>query len=206
MPAASAVDHEVVGEEQLPDVGDVHHAVREDGVVEDALHGGADGQEPGGVCIAHGLAKVVAKARAEHGQGQAGDVLVGPQGDGQHGEDQGADTGADQRTDHGDDQGNVGVGPPGFFIVVGAEDAGDAAHEHHALDAQVHVAGFLRQRLAQHAEEQRGRRQDAGGEEIDEVIHARRPPFLRCPVMPPGLLGPVLPGPWPCCPGRSCGS
>ena len=60
------------------------------GVVEDALHGGADGQEPGGVCIAHGLAKVVAKARAEHGQGQAGDILVGLEGDGEEGVDQSA--------------------------------------------------------------------------------------------------------------------
>ena len=161
-----------MGEEDLPHIGDVHQGLGENGVVEDALHPGADGEEAGGVRVADGLPEVVAEAGAEHGQGQARDVLVGPEGDGQHGEDQGPQPRHQDGADQGDEEGDPGAGPSGLLIEVHPGDPGDAPHEHHALHAQVQVAGFLRQQLSQQAEEQGSGGQDAGGEEVDEVAHA----------------------------------
>ena len=141
--------------------------------------------------MADGLPEVVAKTGAEHGQGQTGDVLVGPEGDGEHREHQGAQPGAHQGAHQGDEESHIGVGSPGLFVVVGAHDAGDAAHEHHALHAQVQVAGLLREKLAQHAEEKGSCRQNTGGEEVNEVIHG-------LPLLSPGRRSR--------CAGRSAGS
>ena len=185
------VDHEVVGEEELAHHRQVHQGGREHGTVEQALHRGAHRQEAGGVGVADGLPEGVAEAGAEHGQGQTGDVLVGPEGDGEHREHQGAQPRAHQGAYQGDDQGHIGVGPAGLLVVVGAHDAGDAAHEHHALHAQVQVAGLFGEKLAQHAEEEGGCRQDAGGEEVNEVIHG-------LPLLSPGRRSR--------CAGRSAGS
>ena len=128
--------------------------------------------------VADGLAQEVGKAGAEDGEGQTGHVLVGPEGDGEDAVNEGAQSGAQDGAHHGDEHGHhrVGVGH-GLLIVVGPGQTGHAAHEHHALHAQVQVARLLGDNLAQGAEEEGRARQHGGHHKAEDFIHCCAPPF-----------------------------
>lgn len=86
------VDHEVVGEEQLADDGDVGEEIGKELGGEQVIQVGADDQAA--ACLdAIVFAEKLAKTHAEDGQRQASDVLVGAEGDGEEGENEAAESG-----------------------------------------------------------------------------------------------------------------
>jgi len=98
------------------------------------------------VLVGQAFAEGVGKARTEDRQGQAGDVLLGLEGDGQDRVQQGAETGAEHTGEDG--EGNV-------VRMISSDEAGGSTHHHQAFDAEVEVAGAFGQRFAQRAQKQR---------------------------------------------------
>ncbi len=178
------VEKHAVAEEDAPQGRDILKEIREGGVLEKALQCVADGNiavfpDP------HVLADELAHSCAEDGQGQSGDVLVGPEGDGEEAENQGGQGPRQEGAENADAHGDYSAGPGSrrLFVVEHAPQAQGAAHEHDALHAQVQVAGFLRQDFPQGAEEQ-GRAigdggDDEGQEQTQEITHAAPPSFPR---------------------------
>ena len=73
-------------------------------------------------------------------------------------------------------QTDQGVGIRGGGLVgKGAGKAGDAAQVHNPRDAQIQTAGFLRQDLAQGAEQDHGAEDNSG---LQQLCHACVPPFF----------------------------
>jgi len=103
-------------------------------------------------------AEEVADAGAEDRQGQAGDVLVRAQRDGQEAVDEAAKRGGEERRDetHNDAQRRARLDPcvdaVDVFIHERGRQTGDAAEIHDTGNAEVEVAGFLRDDLAERAE------------------------------------------------------
>ena len=130
-------------------------------------------------------AEEVAEAHAEGGQGKAGDVLVGSQGNGEEAVDQAHQKGAHKAAQHRDADGEEGIHVRGggvLLIEEGADDAADGAHIHDARDAQVQVAGLLGEGLAGAAVQQRDALHDGSGDESGEIKHAARLPSVRFPL------------------------
>ncbi len=90
-----------------------------------------------------GLPDEAGDAGAQDGDGETRDHLVGPHGDGQQGEDQGAEGPASRCRGHGQN---------GRLAVMPHQKAHDGADKHQPLDTQVQVAGLLRQDLPQGGE------------------------------------------------------
>ena len=168
------VSEESVGEEQLAE--DAALVRKGQGTVE-VRAGGAerDGGHRAAGQLDEGAAEEVADAHAEGGERQAGHVLVGAQGDGEEAVDKPGQQRAQQAgaKRDGDSQEAVHVrrGGQGLLVEEGADDAADAADVHDAGNAEVEVAGFLRQRLAGAAEEQRDALHDGAGNEGNEIEH-----------------------------------
>ena len=148
--------------------------------VVEGVHGGlAHGHIIAGVGAADGLSEEVGEAGAEDGESQAGHVLVGPEGDGEHTVEKraegGAEKGQNKPQQHGDDL----AGSADLLIEVGSGQTAHGPHKHHTLHAQVQVAGFLGENFAQCTEEKRHARQDGGGEEACQIkiTHGAPPPF-----------------------------
>ena len=91
-----------------------------------------------------GAAKEVAKAYAEGGQRQAGNVLVGAERHGQHAVNQSAKHGQRKRADQRQQSGHqhVGIFHP-VFIQESRHQAANAAHVHDAGNAEVQIAAFF---------------------------------------------------------------
>ena len=170
-------------EEDGPHHGQLPEGRREGGAGEHRLQIVADGHiAPGGA--AHVLPDELPRPGAENGQGQAGDVLVGPQGDGEEGVDEGGEgpgqKGEHQGQEHRHDA--VGPGAHGALVVERGAQAHGATHVHHALHAQVQVARLFGQNLPQGAVEQGHAVEDRGGEQSHpqaavDVTHLPPPPF-----------------------------
>ena len=131
----------------------------------------------------HGVeaaAEEVGDAAAEDGQRQTGDVLVGPQGDGQEAVKQAAQSGDQERCQEGDQQAHKAVG---IGVIELIEERGrqtrDAAQVHDARDAQVQIAGFLRQNFADGAVHDDGAEANRGLQQTDDkVTHLASASFL----------------------------
>ena len=90
---------------------------------------------------------------------QAGHILVGEKGDGQHR--------VDQRGEHpgeegGDERRRKAVGQ------IARHESGAGSDRHHPLDAQVQVSDPLVENLADGAEEQGGSRRDGGDQKFKQ--------------------------------------
>ena len=104
----------------------------------------------------------VGHALAESGQRQAGDVLVGAQGDGQEGVDQAAQHRGCNGAERGDQDADQAIGVGGGVLIgPGAGKTGKAAQVHNAGHAQIQVAGFLGHGLAQCAVHNDGAKGDS---------------------------------------------
>ena len=145
------------------------------------------GQGDGGDLAAgeldQGAAEEVADAHAEGGHGQAGNVLVGPQGHRQEAVQQAHQQRAQQGAQHGDQNGQKAahlVGGHGLLIEERADDAADTAHIHDAGDTQVQIAGLLGEDLAGAAVQQGDTLHDRAGDEGYNIkIHFLTPPSFR---------------------------
>ena len=146
------------------------------------------GQGDGGHLAAgeldQGAAEEVADAHAEGGHGQAGNVLVGPQGHRQEAVQQAHQQRAQQGAQHGDQNGQKAahlVGGHGLLIEERADDAADTAHIHDAGDTQVQVAGLLGEDLAGAAVQQGDTLHDRAGDEgyNIKIKHFLTPPSFR---------------------------
>lgn len=146
-----------------------------------------DGQGNGGDLTAgeldQGAAEEVADAHAEGGHGQAGNVLVGPQGHRQEAVQQAHQQRTQQGAQHGDQNGQKAahlVGGHGLLIEERADDAADTAHIHDAGDTQVQIAGLLGEDLAGAAVQQGDTLHDRAGDEGYNIkIHFLTPPSFR---------------------------
>ena len=173
------VGQKAVGEQERPQTEPAGEAVKEVdegiGVVAERLrgHGHGDLADAAGELV-EAPAEEVAHAGAEDRQGQAGDVLVRPQGDGQEAVDEAAQRGGKERRDeaHDDAQRRVwldaGIGAVDVFIHEGGRQTGDAAEVHDAGDAEVQVAGFLRDDLAERTEHDDRAEHDGGMQKVRE--------------------------------------
>ena len=131
----------------------------------------------------HGIqaaAEEVCDAAAENGQRQAGDILIGPEGDGQKAVNQAAQSGCQKRGDEGQQQTDNGGG---ILAVDLVEERGrkacNAAQIHDAGDTQVQVAGFLRQNFANGAVHDDGAEEHGGLEQLCQLstCHFASPSF-----------------------------
>ena len=113
-------------------------------------------------------------AHAEDGQRQAGDILVGPEGDGEEGIEEAPQGGGQKGRDKGQDHRHHGDGVPSgnALIEKRGDEAGGAAHIEKPLHAQVQVAGFLGQDLPQGAVHQGGAHEDGGHKKVHKECHA----------------------------------
>ena len=174
------VGQETVGQENFPKPAQL---VRKGQTGGEIAAGGGKGN--GGDLAAgeldEGAAEEVAEAHAEGGQGQTGDVLVGPEGHSQEAvqkaHQEGPQQGAEQGNDNGRESGNGGSV---LLIEEGADDAADAAHIHDTRNAQIQVAGFFREGLAGGAVEQGNALDHGPGDEGNEIKHGFRPPWCAC--------------------------
>ena len=165
------IEEDTVAEEDLAHVGDILHGLREGGTDEYGLQVIAHGHEAA-LTDPHDLANILAHAGAKDGQRQTGDVLVGPEGDGQEAEDQRGDAAGDEGAQQTDEHRQKSTGRfHGLFVVEHTAKADGTAHEHDALHAQIQAAGFLRQHFAQRTEQQRRAVGDGGHHQCDEQIH-----------------------------------
>ena len=122
----------------------------------------------------HAVAHEEEHAQAEGGDGQTGDVLVGLEGDGEHGEDEAAQGGGEEGHQHAHHHG----------VGVAAQDiAEDGAHGHGALHAQVQAARLLNGDLSHGAVEQgdviHNDVVEECGDNVQLIIHGAPPPFWR---------------------------
>ena len=163
----SQIRQEAVGQEHLPK--DPQLVGKGQGLTE---IGAGGGQGDGGHLTAgeldEGAAEEVADAHAEGGHGKAGHVLVGPEGHRQQAVQQTHQQRAQQGAQHRDSNGQKAVHRGrrgGLLVEERTDDAADAAHIHDAGDAQIQVAGFLRQDLAGAAVQQGDALHDRAGEE-----------------------------------------
>ena len=125
-------------------------------------------------------AEEIGDAGAKDGQGQARDVLVGPEGDGQEAVDQARHAGGGEADDQGQQQPHDALGRGGMALIEeGGGQTGDAADIHDARHAQIQIAALLREDLAGGAEEDDGAEDDGRLNQRDQRIHARSPPFPR---------------------------
>ena len=160
------VEEDAVAEEQGSHHRQLLQGRREGGIEENRLqvvahrHIAAGGHP-------HILADELARAGTEDGQGQTGDVLVGPEGDGEEGVDEGSDGAAQEGEEQSQDDGQHAAGAAGALEVEGSAQAHGSAHEHHALHAQVQVARLFRQDLTQGAVEQ-GHAVENGGHDQEQ--------------------------------------
>ena len=108
-------------------------------------------------------------ARAEGGQRQTRDVLIGAQGDGQEAVDQRhqrrSDQGADKRNQH-RDNGNHPV-PHRLLVKERADHAADAADIHDAGNAEVQVSALFGDDLPRRSEQQRNPLPDGALDKCD---------------------------------------
>ena len=123
--------------------------------------------------------KEVGHTAAEDGQRQAGDVLVGPEGDGQETVQQTAQGGGGERRQQRDHQthetGGIGIVE---LIEEGGRQSRNTAQIHDPGDAQVQVAGFLCQDLAHGAEQNDGAELDSRLNQLNNLVDAHlAPPF-----------------------------
>ena len=128
----------------------------------------------GALLHAHVFAEELTCAGAEDRQGKAGDVLIGAQGDGDKAEQQRGQRACQEGEEHGQQQRHErrGIRACELFIVERAAEAGRAAHEQDALDAEVHIAGFFGQNLAGGAKKEWGSVEYGSSDQADEVyIH-----------------------------------
>ena len=153
------------------------------GKAEDGRAVGAGGHSHGDLTDAagqsvQGTAEEVGNTAAKDGQGQAGDILVGTEGDGQEAVKQTAQSGRHKSCKEAQQQCHDGNGV-GSSIFIGERTgkAGDAAQIHDAGDTQIQIAGFLRDDLTKGAEEDDGAKHDGRHEQIDHLLSA--PFFLR---------------------------
>ena len=152
----------------------------------EAVAGG--GEDNGGKLTAgeldEGAAEEVAEANAKGGQGQTGDILVCPHGDGQEAVDkahtQRAEHTGQQRDQNAKERIDLGGGGKGLLIQECPNDAADAAHIHDAGDAQIQIAGFFGEGFAGGAKEQRDSLGDGSGNESKKIKHRLSPPSFRC--------------------------
>ncbi len=190
----SAVEHE--GHDQCQNNGQIG----QEAIVQEELGEGAEllgvgrgpvekgagsGQGHGGhVAVGQldeGAAEEVAEANTEGGQGQTGDILVGPEGDGEEAVEKSHQQRAQQRACHGDGdgpEGDQGLTGHGLLIEEGADDAADGANVHDAGNAQIQVAGLLRQDLTGGAVQQRDALHHGTGEKGYEIEHDYLASFL----------------------------
>ena len=84
-----------------------------------------------GVGICQGFTERIGESAAEDGQGQAGDILLGAEGDRQDGIEQRTKAGAEHSGENG--QGDI-------VRVVGSDETRRGTHHHQAFDAEVEVA------------------------------------------------------------------
>ena len=103
------------------------------------------------------------EARAEEGEGQAGDDLVGPQRDRHHAMNE-AEQAAGQHRDQDPEP-----------RIAGGHAGGETRHcpeQHHPLNAEVEDAGPLGEDLADRREEQDGAAGNTRGEDVGEIHQA----------------------------------
>ena len=166
-----------IGEDAVAEEQPAHHRQlleedREGRAVEGPLQGVADGHV-GALPHPHEFTDVLAHAGAEDGEGQAGDVLVGPEGDGEEAEEQGSQRAGQEGGGDGDDhrQGGGHRRARQLLIVERRAQAQGAAHEHHALDAQVQVARLFGEDFAAGAVEQGRAVEDGGRDQVEQKGH-----------------------------------
>ena len=169
------IHHEAIVQQQP-----AHYAEVRDGVDGGPVHGAGGGHGDLAHAAGHGVqgaAEEVGHAAAEDGQRQAGDVLVGPEGDGQETVQQTAQGGGGERRQQGDHQtheaGGIGVVE---LIEEGGRQSRDAAQIHDPGDAQVQVAGFLCQDLAHGAEQDDGAELDGRLNQLNNLVDAHLAP------------------------------
>ena len=129
-------------------------------------------------------AEEVAEADTEGGDGKTGHILIGFERHGQEAIEQRhqkrTEKTAKQRNEHGKKVIHIFRTA---LIEKAADDAGNSADIHDAGDAEVEVAGFLRQNFAGRAEQKRRSLQDSALNKVDPSAHfssplpARQPPF-----------------------------
>ena len=172
------IDHETVAEDQAAD-GEVP-----DGQGGQARDGGPVGRAGGGHrdlphAAGHGVqaaAEEVGHAAAEDGQGQAGDVLVGPEGDGEKAVEQAAQRRGQEGRGEGEDEAEHRGGIRVVELVEeGGRQTGDAAQVHDAGDAQVQIAGFLGEDLTHGAEEDDGAEDHCRLQQLYQLGYAHLP-------------------------------
>ena len=176
------IGQEAVGQE---DFSKPAQLVREGQAPAEVGAGGAEGDK-GDLAsgdLNEGAAEEVAEAHAEGGHGKAGNILVGPEG---HGEEavekphkEGAQQGAQQGDAHCENTRHLSGGD-GLLIQERADNAADAAHVHDTGNAQVQVAGLLRDGLAGGAEEQGDALDNGSGNKGCKIKHCGFPPFPVC--------------------------
>lgn len=147
------VDHEAVAEQQGTDIQLVRQAVEPlDKRTDIGLHRGARVGRADRADAAEAAADVVADARAEDRQGQAGHVLVRAQADGQEGVEQSGQSrggkAAEQRDQNAEDRIRAGEG---CLELQRTGKARNRADVHDAGNAEVQVAALFRQNLTQRA-------------------------------------------------------
>ena len=173
------IDERVAAEEHLPQHGDV--AKQGDRNILDARDTARAADE---------MAKQRAReARAEQLQADAGDALRRAERDDDHAEEQ-AHRCARERGGREPEQVHIKGELRRSTDAKGHQHADEGAHGHDALAAEVEDAGALVDRLAQRGEQQRGGEGDAQGDEADDEIHFKHPPFCRAAIRRAAGRGP----------------
>ena len=162
------IHHEAVVEQQSAHSAEIGQAG--DG---GPVHGAGGGNGDLAHAAGHGVeaaAEEVGDTAAENGQRQAGDVLIGPEGNGQEAVQQSAQGGGQESGDEAhqqaDDRGGVRIVE---LVKEGSCQTGNAAQVHDAGDAQIQVAGFLRQDLTDGAVHNDGAEADGGLQQADQL-------------------------------------
>ena len=127
-------------------------------------------------------AEEVTDADAEGGEGEAGHVLVGAEGNGEEAVQKPHEEGGENGAQKGDPDGEKGVDREGaLFIEEGSDDPSDCAYIHDPGDAQVQVAALLGVDLSHTAIEKGDALHHGAGDVRDKVKHGTPPFLLSCP-------------------------